>query len=59
MVLYLKIDYWIWRITRCAETGCVPPANGVIVRAAALTAGFRTVNTELIVVVVKSNIPII
>ena len=39
-------------ITRWAETGLVPPARGVIVSAAALPAGFRTVKMELIEVVV-------
>ena len=34
-------------IVRCADTGLVPPARGVMVRAAALPAGFRTVNAEL------------
>ena len=43
--------YWICVITRCAETGRVPPASGVIVRAAAVPAGFRTVRTELMTVV--------
>lgn len=51
--------YWICVITRCAETGCVPPANGVIVSAVELSAGFLTVKTELIVVVVKIANPII
>ena len=35
---------------KCAETADVPLANGVIVNAAGLPAGFLTVNTELIVV---------
>lgn len=46
-------------ITRCAETGRVPPANGVIVSVAALPAGFLTVKIELILVVVTIAIPII
>lgn len=46
-------------ITRCAETGLVPPANGVIVSAAALPAGFRTVSTELMTVVCTRAIPTI
>lgn len=46
-------------MTRCADTGSVPPAKGVIVRAAALLAGLRTVKMELAVVVVTSAIPII
>jgi len=45
-------DYRIWMITRCAETGLVPPAIGVIVRAVELPAGLRTVSTELMTVVV-------
>ena len=44
-------------MTRWAETGLIPPARGVIVRAAALPAGFLTVNTEFIVVVSTRNIP--
>ena len=44
-------------MTRCAETGLVPPARGVIVRAAALPAGFITVNTEFVRVVSTRNIP--
>jgi hypothetical protein len=32
--------------TRCAETGRVPPASGVIVSAVELPAGLRTVRTE-------------
>ena len=39
-------------ITRCADTGRVPPAKGVIVSAAALPAGLRTVKIELTDVVV-------
>ena len=46
-------------MTKCAETGSVPPAEGVIVRAVALSAGFRTVKMELIEVVVIIAIPII
>ena len=46
-------------MTRCAETGLVPPASGVIVSAVELPAGFRTVNTELMLVVVTIAIPII
>jgi len=55
---YINNIYWICVITRCAETGCVPPTNGVIVSAVALSAGFLTVKTELIVVVIITN-PII
>lgn len=51
--------YAICVITRCAETGLVPPANGVIVSAAALPAGFRTVSTELMTVVCTRAIPTI
>lgn len=42
MGLWLLRSYWIWVITRCADTGRVPPADGVIVRAAAVPSGFRT-----------------
>lgn len=41
----------------CAETGFVPPAKGVIVRAVVLSIGFLTVNTESTAVVVMKNIP--
>lgn len=46
-------------MTRCADTGLVPPARGVIVSAVELLAGFLTVNIELVVVVVTRLIPII
>ena len=39
------------------ETGDVPPARGVIVKAVGFPAGFLTVNTESIVVVSIRNIP--
>jgi len=42
-------------MTKCADTGLVPPARGVIVNA----AGFLTVNIELTSVVVIMLIPII
>lgn len=51
--------YWIWVITRWAETGCVPPAKGVIISAVELSAGFLTVNIELIVDVSKRANPIV
>ena len=41
-------------MTRWADTGSVPPATGVIVNAAALLAGLRTVNIELILVEMPS-----
>ena len=47
MRLEHKSCYTNWMIVRCADTGLVPPARGVMVRAAALPAGFRTVNAEL------------
>ena len=47
MRLEHKSFYTNWMIVRCADTGLVPPARGVMVRAAALPAGFRTVNAEL------------
>ena len=51
--------YWICKIVRWAETGSVPPANGVIVKAVELSAGFLTVIIELIEVVVTIVIPTI
>jgi len=48
MVLQSLADHWICVITKCAETGRVPPASGVMVSAAAVPSGFRTVKTELI-----------
>lgn len=51
--------YCICVMTRCAETGSVPPAFGVIVSAVVLSAGFRTVKMELILVVVTMAMPII
>ena len=50
-------NYAIWIITRCAEAELVPPASGVIVKAAAFPAGFLTVNMESIDVVSTKNIP--
>lgn len=62
---------WIWTcvchdfhcaicvITRCADTGLVPPASGVMVNAVELPAGFRTVSTELITVVCTRAMPTI
>lgn len=44
---------------RCAETGRVPPASGVIVNAAALPAGFLTVKIESVTVVVTIAMPTI
>jgi hypothetical protein len=46
-------------MTRCAETGLVPPASGVMVNAAALPAGLRTVSIELIADVSTNAIPTI
>lgn len=46
-------------MTRCAETARVPPAVGVIVSAAGLLAGLRTVKIELMVVVCTIDIPMI
>ena len=46
-------------ITRCAYTGRVPQASGVIVRAVELPAGFLTVKIEFSSVVVTMLIPII
>lgn len=49
--------YPICVMTRCAETGRVPPASGVIVSAVELPAGFLTVRTELITVLIVIKIP--
>lgn len=46
-------------MTRCAKTGRAPPASGVIVNAAALPAGFRTVRIEFTAVVATMDIPTI
>jgi len=34
-------------ITKCADTGLVPPASGVIVKAVELPAGSLTVNKDV------------
>lgn len=44
--------YWICKIVKWTETGSVLPASDVIVKAVELSAGFLTVNIELIEVVV-------
>jgi hypothetical protein len=46
-------------MVKCAETGLVPPASGVIVSAEALPEGFLTVNIEFSAVVVIIENPII
>ena len=51
--------YWMRMITRCAETGRVPPARGVMVRVAAVPSGLRTVRTELTAVVSTMAMPTI
>ena len=51
--------YPICTITRCADTGRVPPARGVTVSAVALPAGVRTVRIEFTVVVDTTAIPTI
>lgn len=48
--LFLYQNYPIWVITRCAETGRVSPASGVIVNAVELPAGF------LIIHLLKSDV---
>ena len=55
----LRCAYAICVITRCAETGSVPPARGVTVSASAFAAGFRTVKVEFSEVVVTIAIPTI
>src|ERR1700733_11012969 len=50
-------NYLICVITRCAETGRVPPASGVIVRAVELPAGLRMVSVELRADVFTKDIP--
>ena len=54
-----KRYYPICVIMRCADTGRVPPARGVMVSAAAFPAGLRTVRTELTTAVVTIAIPTI
>ena len=44
---FLACIYWMRRIVRCAETGSVPPASGVMVRAVVSPAGLTTLKTEL------------
>ena len=51
--------YWILVITKCADTGFVPPAIRAIVSAAAFPSVFLMVKVELIEVVSTSSIPII
>lgn len=51
--------YWSLVITRCAETGLVPPARGVMVSAVDSPAGFRTVRIELMTDVCTRAIPTI
>jgi hypothetical protein len=46
-------------ITRCADTGFVPPASGVIVIATMPPTGLRTLNTESTLVVCTSAVPTI
>ena len=46
-------------ITKCADTGLVPPASGVIVKAVEFLAGFLTVSIQFTDVVVIMLIPII
>ena len=46
-------------MTKCAETGLVPPASGVTVKAVALPVGLRTVKTEFSAVVSIIAIPTI
>ena len=50
--------YAICIITRWADTERVPPARGVMVRAAAVPSGFLTVKTELISKVFTINMEI-
>jgi hypothetical protein len=52
-------SYRICVITRCAETGRVPPASGVIVRTVELPAGLRTVSVELMADVFTKDVPTI
>ena len=59
IVKYSISLYAICMITRCAETGLVPPARGVMVSAVELPAGFRTVSNELMTVVVTRASPTI
>jgi hypothetical protein len=43
--------YWSRVMTRCAETGLAPPADGVMVSAVELPKGLRTVSVESAAVV--------
>ena len=51
-------------ITKCADTGLVPPASGVIVRAVEFPAGFLTVKiefadeVEIILIPMISEVPV-
>ena len=60
--LFSDSDDWtqeICVITKCADTGRVPPARGVMVSAAAFPVGLRTVKTEFTAEVVTTAIPTI
>ena len=43
-------------MTRCADTGRVPPASGVIVSAAAFPAGLRTVRMAIVETTVTNSV---
>ena len=51
--------YPSWVITRWADTGCVPPAEGVTVSDVSFSTGLRTVRTEFVAVVVTIAMPTI
>jgi hypothetical protein len=44
---------------KCAETGRVPPAKGVIVKAGVFPAGLRTVKIEFTLVVLIATVFVI
>ena len=55
---FCTLYYAMRTIAKCADTGCVPPASSVIVSAAALAAGFRTVRMLSVCVVSMIDVPI-
>ena len=58
VAIFIKLFYDIWIITKCADTGFVPPPNGVIVKAVVSDAGFLILIIVFIVVVLIIHTPI-
>lgn len=56
-LIAIFIDYNNCVITKCAETGFAPPANGVIVNAVLFPVGFLTSRIVFITDVVIIEIP--